>query len=304
MRKTVRFLLPLVIALLACQLNASAQKRASRKELLEQVHAYWNYSLLCLPQAEARKIEAAANQLVPGRRDRNAAPDQRLWRLWFVFDIDEPNDHEITVLMETPTVFTIPGEARVRLHFLDEEGKHLTSTEFPLGWRTVPMLDVRFLPDNSTGSTLIEIPVQRSGTWGGLAREYYAFKGTTVTLVRLETAEGEIVRNIYTGSGASHGPPVPPRSADKWKEALTSEDTVEVLRALNWLSGSHSDTDEEETDARASAVENLADIRHVEALRGREDVLKLVERLTKSPNRWIREAAALVFKPISDDEPH
>ncbi len=71
--------------------------------------------------------------------------------------------------------------------------------------------------------------------------------------------------------------------SDEWQEALESSDTVEVLSALMWFSGSHSDIDPGTEGTKFLTV------------RQRASVQKRLAELSESNNFWIKSVAATIM---------
>lgn len=294
-RQYTHVLFMILLFALLCQIDILAQGRVTKKEAIDGLNHYGDDSLFCLDKESRKHVLSLIAHILPNEKKSKSA---RRWSPWYVWDIASTEDHGLFVLVEMPTILTTPGQAVARINFFDEGGKRLAAPLVLLGWRTHPR-DARLIRDSSLGYPLIEI--SSDGRING--RQYFVLKGTDVFLVRLETAEGEIVRNRYDFPNYTIGRVLPSRTSDAWKEVLASTDRAEVLQALVWLGGVHVDAkDATVAETFQVAVESDEDAKLVSAVRARPDVHKIIEGLTKSENRWIREAAVLALKPATDDE--
>jgi hypothetical protein len=124
-------------------------------------------------------------------------------------------------------------------------------------------------------------------------RNVYVVVGDRVTLVRLEDHENNLVRRYYTSKLPYRGPAHPEKTATEWIQSLDSEDPVEVLETLVWLSGEHLSSDEErKPNYSQESVENSI---LFETVRDSPLVKQKLLNLKESPNIWIRQAAELAI---------
>jgi hypothetical protein len=126
--------------------------------------------------------------------------------------------------------------------------------------------------------------------------QYYALLFGGFVLVRLENNEGEIVPNRYYFKVADIGPPVIPRTRDRWIESLTSPNPVEQLSTLVWLSGDH------QYDKEAPFFGwNERSARDKMRFKDSQESLKFkqaLEQLVTSDNKWIQEYSKLTLALI------
>ena len=99
---------------------------------------------------------------------------------------------------------------------------------------------------------------------------------------------------IYRWRTPPKGPPVPKRTRDEWIRSLSSENPVEQLATLVWLSGTHLSS----TDARRENVnqESVEDSKLFEAVRDAAETKKALRELTKASNSWVQEYAKLTLQ--------
>ena len=217
--------------------------------------SFENQDLEGLDEQSGRLVRKAINELAPHKKeDRSLSFEPRLFRTI----ANAKGERRYILVEESPMVFT-PGEATLKVCIFDNGGHLLNQQEFSTGMRAaITGIKIREI-DQLAPQTLI---VQGEYFFAGTAfYQYYALSGNQIVM-------------IYYLSGFSFRPisygkigPMIERSADEWQQALESSDTVEVLSALMWFSGSHSDI-----DAQASVQKRLAE-------------------LSESDNFWIKSAA-------------
>ena len=164
-------------------------------------------------------------------------------------------------------VFT-PGEATLRVCIFDKSGHLLNQQEFSTGMRAaISGIKIREIGQLSPQTLIVQGEYFLTGT---AFEQYYALSGNQIVMIYYRS--GIAFRPItYSKIG-----PMIERSADEWEEALESSDTVEVLSALMWLSGSHADI------YAASVQKRLAE-------------------LSASDNFWIKSAASSI---TANDQTH
>jgi hypothetical protein len=108
-----------------------------------------------------------------------------------------------------------------------------------------------------------------------------------LTLVRLQREDGTAGLVNYTCPCHRIGPAPPRQTTTAWKAALASDDPVELLEALLWLSGTHDEEASCDPDAPIGS-----DLETVTSLREDPAVTALVLRLVGSRDRWVAETAA------------
>jgi len=186
------------------------------------------------------------------------------------------------VLFQADTYFPSPGSARVVVHFLDSSGRHLTASDFRVGWRT-QLVEAVFADQELLGTKAIVIRTEQ--TLGGYdSRQYYTLRDNRLALVRFEDLDQGMRRNYYyDGLRPGVGPEVLPRNADEWETLLLSTEPCDILEALMWIGGDHRN------------LEHKSDPL-VDAIRARPTVRTRIAELSESPNAWIREAAIQIAR--------
>lgn len=275
MRKFRRLALFLLLALSAFLIGvfiSRAKTKLSHHELSawQVLLSFENQDLEGLDEQSGRLVRKAINELAPRKEDRSLSFAPRLFRTI----ANAKGEQRYILIEESPMVF-IPGEATLRVCIFDNGGHLLNQQEFSTGMRA-SITGIRIREIGQLGpQTLI---VQGEYVFTGTAFEqYYALSGNQIVMIYYRS--GMAFRPISYGEIG----PMIERSADEWEEALESSDTVEILSALMWLSGSHSDI--------YAAKEDNPDERKFLTVSARASVQKRLAELSESDNFWIRSAA-------------
>lgn len=181
-------------------------------------------------------------------------------------------------------VFT-PGEATLRVCIFDKGGSLLNQQEFSTGMRAaIGSIKIREIGQLGPQTLIVEGEYFLSGT---AFEQYYALSGNQIAMIYYRT--GIAFRPVSYGKIG----PMIERSADEWEEALESSDTIEILSALIWLSGSHSDI--------YAPKEDNSEERNFLTVRARASVQKRLAELSESHNFWIKSVASSI---TANDQTH
>ena len=198
------------------------------------------------------------------------------------------NGEQKYVLIEESPLYFIPGDSRLRISLFTPDGQLLDSSEFGAGWR-IFLTDIRFIYVKDIEGVVLEVESHRAINGADVAKQYYAFVGDKMRLIRLEDSTGALTPNYYSTPNHNIGLTQTGLSAAEWQEALLSNDVAEVLATLTWLGGVH--LDRRYGDKREYWHEDPAEARLVEEVRARPAVKTAVKALKRSDNRWVRDAA-------------
>jgi hypothetical protein len=207
------------------------------------------------------------------------------------------------VLVEESPLRGIPGDARLRVHVFDAQGKTLSASDFTCGDRIgVTGVKRTRMPESEVGvqeSDVDVLEVGSRGSYGGrdLARQFYALLGDAVVLVRLEDSQGTPVANTFSVPNHTIGPPLPPRTAAEWERALGSSDPAEALSALMWVGGEHINI---KMPLPWVWAEEMEEARLAADVRSRPVVRELIRLRANCDNRWMRDAAELAARAGSE----
>lgn len=190
------------------------------------------------------------------------------------------------LLLDAPTVISIPGDFPVVAHVFSSDGRPLTITSFSGGWRMI-WVSTRVMPAGPAGASCIVAESKSSLSGENVGRQYYGLLKDRVVLLRLEDEQGAFVPNSYWTSNLRIGPEPPDRAPDLWEDSLHAQDPSEVLASLCWLAGEHWHAEgiRESHHETAEACRQVADVRKRAGVKAR---LKVLENST---NSWIAEAA-------------
>jgi hypothetical protein len=267
-------LLALLVLAAAAGGVALYRETTEKRRALHQLLAWERKNLLDEKEAQA------LFQRIVGKRE---AADTLGLQPWRVVRLGSR-----VYVLELQTFRIHPGADLLRAHEFGENGRPLSSVDFRTGWRCRVLNAQAEVKPAVPGPILV---IQSGLSMGGtdVATQYYARTEPGLALIRLEDGEGRSIQNRYDHDNHRIGPEPPPRSPEAVEEALASADVVEILRTLLWLGGQHA------TDpAREYSPSNVAEEKKVRAALARAGVRARIEELKKSPNAWIREAAAAV----------
>ncbi len=240
MRKIRRLALFTLLALSTFLIGVFISRTRSAPTLSQRELSAWRVLLSFENQDlegldEQSVLRKAINEVAPRNEDDRFPPfEPRLFRT-----IANAKGEQRYILVEEVQPFATPGESILQVHIFDNAGHLLNQQKFSTGWRAaITGIRIRNL-DTIKQQTLI---VQGEYYFGGKPfYQYYALSGDQIVMVYNVTDYGFDPIN-YWAANVEIGPTIE-RSADEWEEALESSDNVEILSALMWLSGPHSNID-------------------------------------------------------------
>ena len=237
--------------------------------------SFENQDLEGLDEQSGRLVRKAINELAPHKENDQIPPfEPRLFRT-----IDNTKGEQRYILVEESPQYILPGKSTLRICIFDKAGLLLNQQEFGTGWRAeIVSIRIRNLYQLEH-QTLV---VQGQYYFGGaLFYQYYALSGNQIVMIYNQA--NLAFDSISYGSSDVEVGPLTERSADEWQEALESSDTVDILSALMWFSGSHSDVDPGTEGTKFLTV------------RARASVQKRLSELSESNNFWIKSVAATIM---------
>jgi hypothetical protein len=205
------------------------------------------------------------------------------WRVW---KTDQNGRTRYVVLMVQPE-FIVPGSSRAFVVLLGASTKRIASWSFATGWRITPA-SASFEFSKEAGSELMIINMAQFVNGRDVAREYFAINDDRLRLVRIENHNGEAVQNEYSSPNSEIGVVPNATTVDEWAKMLESKDRAVVLSVLTFLGGQHSIEPPLFQESTYGTV--------VQKLIGNPRIRELVEGLSNSDNRWVRQAADLVAR--------
>jgi len=253
-----------------------------RQIQFHRFQAYVGQDIRNLPESERESFSAIVNDLVPDQpRGVRALIDGR--ENWFVWHLSTEDGMRF-VLFQGDPIKDIPGNSGAYIYLFDARGRLVGQSSFSTGYR-MDITDAAIVSDEIKGESLIAVSTGPAFGREDIAKEYYAFLGDNVVLVRLEDKTGAFVGNDYCSSHHTIGPATMARTDGEWIEALKSSDPVEMLRTLTWLGGKHN------SPWRAPGEESLQ-------VRNHPDIASAVDVLTRNPHPWVSEAALQVQRSL------
>jgi len=211
------------------------------------------------------------------------------------------------VLLEIYEGLDVPDMSAARVHAFDVNWNHLFARAFPTGYRH-RVVGAQIQAESVCGVPLIRITVTSTGPFvivpagdpvpafstPGHIHQLYAVRHDRVVLMRLENHEHLAMGPSYAWSAPTMGPKIRSRTPDQLARSLESEDPIDVLETLLWLSGHHLTSSE---PRRANInQESIEHSKLFELVHGRADVRDRLEMLKHSENPWIRDYAELSLR--------
>ncbi len=198
------------------------------------------------------------------------------------------------MFMEVYPGWNVPDVSGVRIHLFDKGWKRVVKQEFPTGYR-LRIKDVTLDENAALQQNLLVVRVVGSSPLVGEAerKEFYALSKENFVLVRLENEDGQPFRNSYNSRVPFIGPHVTQQSGENWIKQLRSDDPVEQLGALMWLTGRHLPS----TEKRRENVneESREDALIWESVRDAAETGPILQKLSESPHAWVRDYAKLAL---------
>ena len=220
------------------------------------------------------------DQLVGGAT--GSIREAALWHIWKT----SRNAQVRYVLLWGGQLIRIPGGTSASVQLFDAATKRIDTWSFQTGWRMI-LIDAAIEYSGDLGADLISL---RTGpVIGGqnVAKEYFALSNDRLRIVRLENDKGELVQNDYVLPNYEIGFVPDATTEDEWVGLLESADKVDVLSALEFLGGRHIDQSFGHESKYAALFLQLLGSTHIRGL---------IERLGKTNNDWIRQAAVLAAR--------
>lgn len=227
--------------------------------------AFENQDLQKLDLPSTRMVEGAVKAIT--ERDENTVS-----RLKPALFQSMPNTagEKRYLLVEIAPMVIIPGNTSLRVHVFDTTGRVLNVQKFNAGYRsTVTGIHIR---DNAILQRPLLVVDVEYVFGGNPSTQYYALVGDDLSLIYLEQ-NGKLDKNNYDDSYMTIGPE-DERLADEAEKDLDSSNEAEVLSALVWLNGYHSEL----------------------PLKSRAGLQKRLKELRQSENIWISSAAQSVLE--------
>lgn len=251
-----------------------------------------------------RKLDDTAKQQLAARYKLMTGEELKQARglsPWWVKKFEAGNAKWMLLLVYPG--YDVPDVSYVEAHVFDRNWQRIAKQSFPTGYRmflkeaTVDRIehlaqDTLVIKTTSAGPFIViggkEKPLFEQGTF---QRQYYGFAGKQVCLIRLEDDKRKLVRNHFRWKSPSKGPSPPTLNREQWLELLASDDLIEKLSALVWVTGSHlPSTEERKADHNQ---ESLEDSKLFESVRDDLRTAKILRELKTHENPWVKQYARL-----------
>jgi len=209
--------------------------------------------------------------------------------LWEILNSNTPSKY---VMVGGKELEIVPGSSRAFISVFDESDGRVNTSAFSSGWR-INIKDMEFIKVSTIGVPLVVVSSCPLVNGRDIALQYYALCNNQAVLVRLERSDGIIMPNVYIPINQMIGPPVPKKSVDEWEASLNSNDKVEILIALMWISGIHRDRPTLHTGDAGSHHERNEYLEQIRYMFSRVSVRETLIFLGRDDHPWIRQAARL-----------
>jgi len=214
---------------------------------------------------------------------------------WHVWKTNRNGNTRYVVLFGEP-MLTIPGGSSACVQLFDAAAKRIKGWCFQTGWR-IDLVNASIEYSDKLGSDLIILHTGPVINGQNVAKEYFAANDDRLLLVRLENDRGELVQNEFVFPNYEIGLAPTALTLDEWVRLLESKDDADVLSALTFLGGRHIDGRDRKFGP-GPHESKYAEL--FQQLEGSPRVRDLIERLSKSENEWIKQAAALALRGPRD----
>jgi hypothetical protein len=210
---------------------------------------------------------------------------------WHVWKVKSGGQARYVVLLGESEMI-VPGGSSACVQLFDANTKRINSWSFQTGWRiSFDSASIEF--SNDLASDLIVLHMFRFINGRDIAREYFAVRNDQLQFVRMENAKGEIVQNEYVYPNYEIGVIPDGITVEEWAAMLESKNNSDVLSALVFLGGRHLREPQrvfvgEPTESRYSGL--------FQVLIGSPRIREIIERLSRSENEWVRQAAQLAAR--------
>ncbi len=251
-----------------------------------QLESFVGRDLSLLEKKDVERLEKLLAKVIPSRKSTSPGWGYQPCAIW---RFEASNGPVHWVLIEVNRTNIHPGSDEIRLHTLNEETHSITVTEFTTGHRRyIAGFDLKTLPLSETPA--LEI---RTDAGSNPSRQFYALVGEDWRLIRMERGDGAIARPQYDIKHFRCGPELHPPDLLAVEQALGSPNPSEQLATLVWLTGFHKPPAPSEVSPQ---YQTAADVVFVNQARAHPSVRARLEALSKSPEPWIAESAALALQ--------
>jgi hypothetical protein len=180
----------------------------------------------------------------------------------------------------------IPGRSSACIRLFDSSAKLLGSWTFQTGWR-IQLVSATSEYSKVLSGNVIVLHMAPVINGRNVAKEFFALANDQLRLVRIENNEGESIHNECVLPDYGIGLVPQAKDLNEWLAILESKSLPDVMSALLFLGGQHVDGTAQTLKLQGDAIQRMLGDRRLGAV---------IERLSESPNEWVRQAAALAAR--------
>ncbi len=316
--------------------NLQAQEKPiDREKLWQEFLTFKNRDLMPrnmfrMPPIDSFPLKLRPDELFEKLFFEGNEPAVQLLHVGFISEIKSGEKTNYFVML-TPRMKVVPQKPYQTIYFFDQNRKIIAQTELRTGWG-MKINGIEITKNADFDFQILKITTSRTQGFNVSENtaQYYALLNDKLVLIRLEyriednrfdKPENENLnnRNVYGCEYPSFGLPVIRKTADEWKQALFSENSIDILDALMWLGGRHYSLEELEYDQQITDLARKADpdfnvnksyiercpnsindAKVFAEMKADKEVQKRLSELTQSKIVWIKEAAELALTPIKN----
>jgi hypothetical protein len=222
---------------------------------------------------------------IVGRVPKGHMTEPVPWHVWKT--IEDGQKRYIVLLGES--LMMIPGGSSACVQLFDATANKINSWSFQVGWRA-DLYDAAIEYSKDFASELLTLQTAPVINGRNITKEYFALNNDRLRFIRMENDKGDLVQNEYVFPNYEIGVVPDAHTIEQWSALLESKDKSDVLSALIFLGGKHIDEPERRLLPGPHESKYVGLFRE---LIGSARIRELIERLRKSDNEWVRQAAIL-----------
>jgi hypothetical protein len=200
---------------------------------------------------------------------------------WWLKQFDDPK--RFYVLLQVYPNNIIPSTSFIEINLFDDSWRYISSQAIPTGYRMY-IKNISLEHCNVVDREILNVKttLDPDVDQNKYLIQSYAFIDKKFELVRVVDNDGNIVRNDYLrrpfGPETSH-------TVDQWLALLASENSLEQLKALVWLTGSHLESSAPREDGIKG--ESATALNTYKELLNSRKMMDILSKLKKSKIQWI-----------------
>ena len=239
--------------------------------------------LECSIQSNSGRISNADGQTL-SRKIPAPAEFKGLGLPAYVFRTPDGSRYQLLYIHSLPLSHTM---ITLGLQILDLQGAPVKNWIFWVGWKAF-FESAQWMDSDELKRPLFKITTSSMPAGRDIANQYYDLSDDRLLLVRIEKRDGKATVNDYMYRNMMLGLPPEAKSTEDWLHMLSSANTSEVLAALVFLAGNHTEL------VRPGEPRQNPNWPLYTGLMTDQRILARIAELRNTKDRLVREAALLV----------